>query len=245
MNANKPTVEIAFRIPGKWAHPGELVERLPDDVRLTPEALVLSDGTEIDMFPMAPDDQFPQIFRSSCRAPAARDELAIVDRYTVNVGLCGPGGSMAAARSMMHAGAAIVKAGGAGVFIDNCGLSHGGRDWLGMADDGSSDAVSFAFVSLVGNDVEVCTTGMHVMGFPELIMRRVDLDDDGDTIIEMIRYVCSEEKPVGVGHLICDEQGPRFQAVAAGDDDFPTDSPLHNPFGRLKLLTIKDVAEGN
>src|SRR5581483_7264174 len=149
MNEPAAPVTIALRIPGQWSHPSELVRRLPAGWRLTPEALILPDGTQVEFGAAAPDDQFARIFRSSCRRPAADDELATVDGYTVNVFLSGPGGSLPSARTMMEAGAAIVRAGGAGVFIDNCGLAHGGRDWLGLAEDGSPDALSFAFVAIV------------------------------------------------------------------------------------------------
>lgn len=93
---------------------------------MTAETLVLPDGTPVEIGARAADDQFANIFRSSCRQPATADELATVDRYRVNVCLSGPGGSMVAARAMMRAGAAVVRAGGAGVFIDNSGLVHGG-----------------------------------------------------------------------------------------------------------------------
>jgi len=126
MNEPAAPVEIVFRIPGKWSHPRELIQRLPDGYRLTAEGLILPDSTEVGFGAMAPDDQFAQIFRSSCRQPATEDELATVDGYSVNVGLTGPGGSMQAARRMMQAAAAVVRAGGAGVFIDNCALAHGG-----------------------------------------------------------------------------------------------------------------------
>ncbi len=117
---NEPAaVEICLRIPGQWSHPRELIERLPPECRFTPEALVLPDGKQAEFGAVEADEQFPGIFRSSCRH-ATDDELAAVDGYTVNVLLSGPGGSMDAARTMMQAGAAIVRAGGAGVFIDNC-----------------------------------------------------------------------------------------------------------------------------
>src|SRR5262245_56149654 len=119
MNAPADSIQITLRIPGKWSHPKELVQALPAGFRLTPESLILPDGAEVEFIPMPPDEQFAQIFRSSCRRPATADELATVDRYTVNVGLKGPGGSPQAALKTMQAGAAIVKAGGAGVFIDN------------------------------------------------------------------------------------------------------------------------------
>src|SRR5262249_18532960 len=115
--------------------------RLPAGYRLSPDALTLPDATQVEFVAMKPDDQFAQIFRSSCRSPATADELAVVDGYTVNVGLSGPGGSLQAARTMMQAGAALVRAGGAGVFIDNSVLAHGGSNWLEMTEEGDPDAL--------------------------------------------------------------------------------------------------------
>src|SRR5437763_9893129 len=113
MDDTNDSPKITLRIPGDWAHPGELLKRLPDGVRLTPEALILPNGPKIDFFPMAPDGEFARIFASACRRTPGADELAVVARYTVNVGLTGPGGSLESALTMMHAGAAIVRAGGA------------------------------------------------------------------------------------------------------------------------------------
>src|SRR5262249_48986488 len=123
---NEPAVpiKIVLRVPGKWSHPRELIQHLPDGYRLTPEALILPDTTPVDFSAKAPDNQFAQIFRSSCLQPATDEELTTVDGYTVNACLSGPGGSMEAARTMMQAGAALVRAGGAGVFIDNSVLAH-------------------------------------------------------------------------------------------------------------------------
>lgn len=245
MDDSNQQLEITLRIPGDWSHPGELLERLPDGFRLTPEALLLPDGTKIEFVPMAPDDQFFGIFKSSCRRPPRPDELAVVARYTVNVGLTGPGGSLEAALTMMQAGAAIVRAGGAGVFIDNSGLAHGGSQWIKLTDDASPDALSFAFASIVRGTNEVYTMGLHVMGFPDLLMRSCDIDDQGDTIIEIIRYVCGSGRSIGVGHLLADEHGPRFQVVGVTPDDIDPSSPMHNPFGRLKITSAKDIAETN
>jgi hypothetical protein len=245
MTATDSSVDVTVRIPGAWSHPGELVERMPDGFRLTPEAMFLPDGTEIELVPMTPDDQFAGIFESSCRQPATADELATVGRYTVNIGLNGPGGSLEAARTMMQAGAAVVRAGGAGVFIDNSALAHGGGHWLEMADDGGPDALSFAFVGIVSGADEVWTMGMHVLGYPEIVMRHADVDPEANTIIDVIRYVCSGEKPLGDGHLLGDEEGLRFQAVAIPGDERTAGGPMHNPFGHLRLTSLKDIAEGN
>jgi hypothetical protein len=238
-------VTIALRIPGQWSHPRELVQRLPADWRLTPEALIAPDTTQVDFGAMAADDQFAQIFRSSCRQPATADELATVDGYTVNVLLSGPGGSMQAARTMMAAGAAIVRAGGAGVFIDNCTLAHGGGNWLALTDDGGPDAVSFAFVAIVRGQTEVWTMGMHVLGLRDIVMKRADVEAGGFDIVEVIRYLCAGEKPIDDGHVLADLDGPRFQAFTQASAGELAGSPMHNPFGRLKLVSMRDIAETN
>ncbi len=244
---NEPTapVEIALRIPGKWSHPKELIQRLPAGHRLTAEALILPDATPVAFGAMQADGQFAQIFRSSCRQPATEGELATVAGYTVNVFLSGPGGSLAAARTMMEAGAALVQAGGAGVFIDNSALAHGGQNWLEMTEDGSSDALSFAFVAVVSGKAEVWTMGMHVLGLRDVVMKRADAETEGFGIIEVIRYLARGEKPVADGHLLADLSGPRFQAFTQDSVEDLAGRPMYNPFGRLKLVSMRDIAETN
>jgi hypothetical protein len=245
MNKSGARVDVALRIPGKWSHPKELIQRLPAGCCLTPETLLLPDKTEIGFGAMKADDQFAQIFRSSCRQPPTKDELTTVAGYTVNVLLSGPGGSMQAARTMMHAGAAMVRAGGAGVFIDNSTLAHGGRNWLEMTEDGGPDALSFAFVAIVRGQAEVWTMGMHVLGLRDVVMKRADIEADGFDIVEVIRYLARGEKQIDDGHVIADLNGPRFQAFTQDSAAELAGSPIHNPFGRLKLVNMRDIAETN
>jgi hypothetical protein len=245
MNEPHPPVKVDLRIPGQWAHPKELIQRLPAGCRFMPESLILPDGQEVEFGATGADTQFAEIFRSSCRQPATDDEQAAVAGYKVNVLLGGPGGSMDAARTMLRAGAAIVRAGGAGVFIDNSALAHGGENWLAMTEDGGPDALSFAFVSIVRGQTEVWTMGMHVLGLRDLVMKRDDIERDGFDIVEVIRYLARGDKPVDDGHIIADLDGPRFRCAAQPGDARLAGSPMHNPFGRLKLVSMRDIAETN
>lgn len=245
MNDPIEAVKISLRIPGTWAHPKELFERMPEGYRLTGEALVLPGGAHVGFGAAPADDQFADIFRSSCRRSATKEEQETVDNYAVNVFLSGPGGSITAARTMMDAGSAIVRAGGGGVFIDNSGLAHGGEHWREMTEDGSPDAVSFAFVAIIRGKSDVWTMGMHVMGMRDIVMKRTDVEAGGFDIVEVIRYVSSGDKPVNDGHIIADLDGPRFKAVAQDCTEAPAGSPMYNPFGRLKLVSLRDIAEAN
>ncbi len=245
MNSPLEHVEIALRIPGTWAHPGELMERLPEGCQLSPQGLTLPGGELIEFSPMKPDDQFSAIFASSCRRPMTADEQDRVNRYTVNIGLLGPGGSLDAVRTMMQAAAMIVQAGGAGVFIDNCGLSHGGSQWLAMTDDGSSDAISYAFVGLIERESEISTMGMHALGRPEIRMRKADTAPNGDPLVDALRYMSRGERRVDKGHVLVLEDGQILHVASQSEGQFPPGSPMHNPFGSLLLLPGKEIAERN
>jgi hypothetical protein len=236
-------VEVHLRIPGLWANPKELIERLPDGCHLTSDRLTLPDGTRVECGALKADDQFANIFRSSCRQPATVAELATVDSYKVNVTLSGPGGSAEAAHALMRAGAAVVRAGGAGVFIDNSGLAHGGQNWLELTEDGSPDALSFAFVAIISGRTDVWTMGMHVLGLRDVVMKRTDADNFD--IIEVIRYLARNDKPVVDRDVLADLGGPRFQAFTQDSPGELAGSPMHNPFGRLKLVSLRDIAETN
>ena len=245
MNEPATPVTVDLRIPGQWSHPRELVERLPAGCRVTAEALVLPSGAEVEFGAVPADEQFFQIFRTSLRRPATEQELDTAANYSVNVLLSGPGGSLEAARTMLEAGAAIVRAGGAGVFNDNSGLAFGGELWLQMTEDGSTDAVSFAFVGIVRSKAEVWTMGFHVLGMRDVVMKRADVEQRGFDIVEVIRYLAGGEKPVDDGHVIADLDGPRFQCFAEDGEARMAGSPMYNPFGRLRLVSMRDIAESN
>jgi hypothetical protein len=238
-------VTIALRIPGRWANPRELVERLPAGCRVTPESLVLSDGTEVGFGGAKADNQFAQIFRTSCRQPPTDEEMAAVDAYTANIFLMGPGGSLEAAHTMMRAAAAIIEAGGAGVFIDNSALAHGGQNWRDMTEDGSPDAISFAYVAIVRGQTEVWTMGMHALGLRDIVMSRTDIEVGGFDIVEVIRYLSNSDKPINDGHIIADLSGPQFRTSVLESPAKFAGSPMHNPFGRLKLVSMKGIVENN
>jgi hypothetical protein len=53
------------------------------------------------------------------------------------------------------------------------------------------------------------------------------------------------EEHVDDGHVIADLDGPRFQAFIQDSPGELRRTPMHNPFGRLKLVSTRDIAETN
>ena len=60
---------------------------------------------------------------------------------------------------------------------------------LHMTEDGGPDALSFAFVAIVGGKADVWTMGMHVLGLRDVVMKRQDIEGTGFDIVDVIRYL--------------------------------------------------------
>lgn len=245
-NAN---VAVTVRIPATWASPQEMVSAMPSDCRFTPDRLIFSDGSEFELDLRDPDDQFAGLFSSMCRREPTDEEKRQIENYTVQLCLTARGGSMELAAKLMHATSVVLRAGGAGVFVDNSGVAMGGSDWQMLTEEGcgdtlNPDAISFAFVGIIGGAEKMYTTGMHILGLPDLLLVTTDMESHGDQLIEMMQYLCTTERTVDDGHIIADENGPRYQVQMTPDPNAKA-HPMYNPWGRLQLISIKDIAQQN
>jgi len=141
-------------------------------------------------------------------------------------------------------------------YLSGLALAEANVGAAGDGDDGILTAAELGVMDLRHVDTVVlsgCETGLGEAHGGEgafgmqraLQMRWCDIDEQGEAIVELIRYICRGDHPVDVGHLLADEQGPRFQVVGSGKDEFQPDSVMHNPYGRLKIVSMKEIAEGN
>ncbi len=228
--------EIAVRIPGTWSCPASLQQSLPSGYTLTPGWLQLPDGGRLQVYPHAADDEFAGIFMGACRGRLSAAQQRRIKRYGVNVCLIGRGGSIEAAQRMMTAAAAVVRAGGMGVFIDNSGAAHGGGDWLNLAGDPDDGATLPAFVASYANERIIYSVGMHVLGIRDAVMSQTD-DREADAIVlnSFLLYTIFCGTDMADGDLVGDSDEPTHR-VRGQDCDFPpAGTPMHNPYGCWRL----------
>jgi len=237
------SVEVTLRIPGTWRHPSELVERMPEGCRLTPEELVLPSGARFEFNALDADEEFPAVFASSCPKLPTEEEREQIENYTVNVCLTGPGGSLPAAGNLMEAAAALIEAGAAGVFVDNSGIAHGATDWLTLAGDQAAGGVYWAFVSTVRTDDELYSVGMHVLGYREAVIPSTGNEEyDFRTLHSFLGYSYRSGAKIKDGEVVGDTVLPTFCVYREPADKFSPDAPMYNPFGqwRLKRLPVEN-----
>jgi hypothetical protein len=233
--------EIVLRIPGAWSGPEGLARALPAGHRYATDRLLLPDGDAVDVIPLPPDDEFPQVFAGACRRRLTRRDRETVQRYGVNVCLAGPGGSLEAAIRMLQAGAAVVRAGGAGVFVDNSGRAHPSRDWLEFAEVSDDGSAYQAFVSLFAGKTDLWSVGMHVFGLCDAVIKRGG-DDEAACfdLTSFLGYTLLPEVVIVDGDFAGDYEGspPRFVLRKETTTFPPAGSPLHNPYGRWRLESL-------
>jgi hypothetical protein len=245
--------EITLRIPGPWASPEEFRKALAKaDTGYTiqtgleagSEAFVAhhATGRRFRLAATERDDEIVELFAGSGRM--APKEIKALKNHKVKVFLSGPGGSLEAARAFLAVGAAVIKAGGLGVMVDNCGNCHSPRDWLALAGDKQMGGMYWAFVSVTASEEEVFSAGMHCLGF-----RDAELPDPDDSqtsgmmMHEFLGYTYQSGAAIVDGDPIGSPAGPEFILRHVPCTRFPKNSPWYNPYGVWRLEKFKDESE--
>jgi hypothetical protein len=231
--------EVTLRIPGVWDRPEDFIARLPRGCHCTERAIVLADGAEFELHALPADDQFPGIFAASCPKLPTATERERIENYNVNVCLTGVGGSIPAAKRIMAGAAAVLQAGGAGVFIDNSGIAHGATDWLTLCESADDGGVYWAFVMAVQSSAEVYSMGMHILGLRDAIIPATgDAEFDSRTLHSFLGYTAFSGATLRDGEVVGDKVLPTFQVRSQTDDRCDASAPMFNPYGRWRLEPI-------
>lgn len=228
-----------MRIPGAWERPQDFFENLQRDSPLTKDGAALLRNGQFELNVLPADDEFPRIFAGSCSKLPTESERDQIENYKVNICLTGPGGSPDSAKRLMRAAAAVIAAGGAGVFVDNSGIAHGATDWLKLLEGADDGGIYWAFVSAVRSEDEVYSLGMHILGYRDAIIPSTgNAEYDSRTLHSFLGFTAFSGAQLTDGELVGDTVLPTFQVFSQADDRVPRDAPMFNPQGRWRLVPV-------
>jgi hypothetical protein len=242
------TSRIALRVPGPWRQPGDLRDALKRDggdaYEMQDDAFVeKSTGRRFECGVSPPDDQIAGIFEHTRRL--STQEVKALRRHTVKVHLAGPGGSVEAARAIMAAATALVKAGGLGVMIDSSTAAHGPRDWMKLANDTQAGGLYWAFVMVTGGMEEAFSCGMHCLGLRDAeVMDPPDVQAGAFVLHNFLGYTYQSGVVVSDGDPLGDEDHALFRARHHACTRFPPGSPVFNPYGVWRLEPVEGDDSG-
>jgi hypothetical protein len=210
-----------------------------DEAREQGELVHVASGRRFAIDAADADGEIAGIFAETGRL--SREEIDAIASHVVKVFVSGPGGSLDAAREMMAAGSAMIKAGGTGVMVDNCGAAHSPKDWLALAGDKKLGGVYWAFVAVTGGNDEMFSTGMHCLGFRDAELPNPPSRDEGAYILHnFLGYSYQSGATILDGEAIGGPQGAEFRLRHIPCTRFPVGSPFHNPYGLWRLEPIED-----
>jgi hypothetical protein len=240
--------QIALRIPGPWASQKEFtdaVDRAKTGYALDEGGLAHpKSGRRFLLGASDPDDEIAALFAHSGRL--SKQEVKKIASHQVKVHLTAPGGSIEAAKAAMAAAAALVKAGGYGVFVDNSGNAHGRDDWLALAGDKQLGGVYWAYVAVTAasaGEGDAWSVGMHCLGYRDAEVFGIpDREAAGYLLHNFLGYSYQSGNMIIDGDPLGSEQGALFRARARPFTRVPRGSPLYNPYGVWRLEPIETDA---
>jgi len=250
-----PGITITLAIP--QSSPSEPHQASPDGSTPDERGFRDPEGRHYRVDALPQDDEFTDIVLGGCTHQPSKQEIKRMRAAPTLIKVTGPGGSEAAAATMLGVGAALVDAGAAGILVDNSGNGHGADDWLALAEDADGGGTHWAYVATnrdgrgdwAGHGVPVLfTMGMHCLGLREVVVP-ITGDDEADWF--HLNNTCgylerSGRTPVGGDVMTAmaeDEDGnpmmvPMFRVRFGDCDHIAPGSPMHNPYGMLRLLML-------
>jgi hypothetical protein len=245
--AETRVVNIALRIPGPWKELRELQRRLSNGIAIRQDQLVLPDGRAAWLDLRKADREFPKIFTTSCRREGSRTQSVNLKTYRTQLCLVGPGGSMDAARDMLELGAAVLRAGGLGAFIDNGLVAHWRADWHELCQHRSDpDAVFYTYVNMAHCPPDYFSCGMHALGYRDAIITTGDaLPLALEALEDFLRATCRSDPQWQKDEIFASESGGRYRLtpeeyVVPYTPFVKKDHPSINPFGRWRLTPLQN-----
>ena len=239
--------EIQLRIPGPWATQQQFMDavvRAKTAYEFGENWLVEpKSGRQFEVSASERDDEIADLFAHTGRL--SKQEVKKIAGQQVKVHVCGPGGSIEAARAMMNVAVALIKAGGYGVFVDNSGNAHGRDDWLALAGDKKLGGIYWAYVAVTAGREEAWSVGMHCLGYRDAeVFGITDRQAAGFLLHNFLGYSYQSGNLIVDGDPLGSEFGALFRARAQPFTRFPAGTPFYNPYGIWRLEPIEDDTEG-
>jgi hypothetical protein len=238
-----PSVTIMIGVPGPWQDATELAHAIASTnltYRLRSGSLHNPEtGEHFTLELMDHDPQLRGSYETVNRRSLSSAELNQVGRHVSVAYLIAPGGSMDAARKLMHAASALLQAGGYAVKVETAGIAHSARDWLAHSArcDTHEGALYIAYVALVGGKGNYYSCGMHNLGCPDAIVTaEIGAARAGELMRDfLMSLVHDPHQSLTNGTLITDVTGAQYQLSHEPCRAYPPDDLYFNPFGMWRL----------
>ena len=235
-------IRTVIGVPGRWRDRKDILASIvnrSDGYVFAGMAMVkigANDAFSLEVYDHDPD--LRRAFSIAGRGRLRDEDLDAIDSHTFILYLAGEGGSIDAAKKLLHAANALLKAGGLAVKIESAGTAYRGDQWAEFCANDHVTNLLQAYVALVGGKGSYYSCGMHNLGLADAAVdAEISADDAANLLHTFLAYVLVENpclhdrETFSVG-----AHATRYRLFHEPCTAFEAGSLFHNPLGVWKLV---------
>jgi hypothetical protein len=237
------SLNIILCIPGLWIDRSEILVSIASanmhEYLYSGNILLhLPTNTHFEIEIHERDNRLKESFKVAGQGRIQETELSLIEQHTYIIYLIAKGGSPEHAEKIIHAGNAILNAGGLSIKIENSGKAFNATQWRNITDEkGEAKFIEAFVVFIIASDRSVYSCGMHTIGMRDILCDN-DLNvDEATELIKLFLYFLLIDKPViESGHTFRKQvDAPVFLIIEDICKTYPTDDLFFNPYGMYHL----------
>ncbi|TVT38990.1 hypothetical protein FNT36_15065 [Hymenobacter setariae] len=234
-------------IPGPWANQTELITALVQ----ARKGEYLFAGSILAHFPADThfllefydaDPELPTAFQRAGLFSAMSEEAlaAVANHRTVAYLLTRPDQpvSIAGARAVAQAAAALLDAGGVAVKVETAGKAFEAAKWHELLASKGNESLweLFVAVAIKAADGACFTCGMHNLGLKDALVRNLPTADAIQVLREFTYFAVTEHPELAVGHTFSlAAEAPIYHLAEVTPQPYADHPDFKNPFGMWEL----------
>lgn len=238
------TPQIIIGVPGFWSSRKEFIK----DIAEKSSGYLYAGGILIDTLSGDKwvlelheyDSNLLRAFEIAGQNSITDSELNSIADHTFTAYIVGEGGSTDSALAIMPAVSALLNAGGIAVKVETAGKAHSKYDWLLLTDDKSLTALYYAYVTLVADQNEAYSCGMHNLGLPDAVIAvGPSIEETLTTLEAFLLYMLLEKPNLHDGNTFSiNERSSVYSLTFVQNYLYADDDLFYNPYGNWKLSRV-------
>jgi hypothetical protein len=239
MSKNPQTV---IGIPGRWPSRSDIVTSIASRsggylfAGMAMTKIGTKDGFTLEIYEHDPN--LKNAFSIAGRGRLTDKDLDAIGSHTFTLYLAAQGGSIDAAKKVLHAANALLKAGGLAVKIESTGTAHRADQWEEFCAHEHVPNLLQAYVTYIGGDGVYYSCGMHNLGHCDAVIEAdIPPNDAANLLHTFLGYFLVENPKLKDRETFSvDADAPRYRLFHEACTMYEAGDLFHNPFGVWKLI---------
>jgi hypothetical protein len=185
------------------------------------------------------DPQLKGAFTVAGRGRLTDDDLEAIGSHTFTLYLVAEGGSVEAAKKLLHASNGLLKAGGLAVKVESTGRAHRADQWAEFCAHDHFGNLLQAYATFIRGKGVYYSCGMHNLGCPDAVVEaEIHPNDAARLLHTFVGYLLVENPTLKDGETFSiDADAPRYRLFHEPCTMYEAGNPFHNPFGLWRLVS--------